>query len=196
MKKGTISLTILLLLPLLLSAQSREVMDAYHLNQAIIGKDVELVKKLIKEGGNVNVQYNGRNALHTACNEDSYEMAELIIGAGADVNRLSEKGEGRTPLQFVVGDFTQDLAQLVELLLHSGADPNLSLNSDQLPLFVAINRGHVESVKVLLANGASTDLKNTMDQTALDYVNYLMERGASDAKTKADLQSIKSILSK
>jgi ankyrin repeat protein len=193
-RQRTISLTFLLLVPALLHAQPKEVIDAYHLNQAIVKKDVDKLKELISEGCDVNYQYNGRNALHTACDNNSVEMAALIMEAGADPNSISEEGQGRTPLQYAAGDMMEDLPELIELLLSNGADPDLSLNPDQAPLFVAINRAHVGSVRVLLAYGASTQLNNSMGQTPLDHVDYLIERGVSDAKTQADLKAIKALL--
>lgn len=194
MKIEIISFFVLLLLNTAMNAQPKEVVDAYNLNQAIVGKDTEKLKKLLREGADVNYQYNGRNALHTACNEDSPEMAAMIIEAGAQLNAISEDGQGRTPLQFVTGDVMRDQPELVQLLLKNGADPNLSLNPDQRPLFVAIRNNHPESVKVLLENGARTDLKNSMDQTPLIYVNYLLDRGVSDAASKAGWQKIKVLL--
>ena len=198
MKMNTaLSLFLLLLVSATLQAQPKEVMDAYNLNQAIVGKDIVKVKKLIQEGNDVNYQYNGRNALHTACDKDLPEMVELLLKAGADVNSFSEEGIGLTPLQFVTGDFMQDDSpELVELLLKSGADPNLTKEIDQHPLFEAIKSAHVESVKLLLAHGASTDLKNSMDQTPIDHVDYLINRGVTDPKTKVDWQKIKVLLSK
>jgi hypothetical protein len=35
-----------------------------------------------------------------------------------------------------------------------------------------------------------------MDQTPLDYVNFLLERGASDAASKSGWQKIKDLLNK
>ena len=60
-----------------------------------MSKDVDQLKKLIKAGNDVNYQYNGRNALHTACDKDSPEMAAMVIAAGAEVNSFSEEGTGR-----------------------------------------------------------------------------------------------------
>lgn len=190
-------LFLLLLVPVLLLAQPQEVMDAYSLNQAIAGKDIDKLKSLIKDGSDVNFQYNGRNALHTACDKDSPEMVELILEAGADVNSFSEEGTGRTPLQFVVGDFMQDDSpELVEILLKGGADPNLTNNADIAPVFETIKNTHVESLKLLLEHGASTDIKNSMDHSPLEHVNYLIERGITDPKKQTDWQKIKATLSK
>jgi len=192
-----LSLILLLFFPVLLHAQPKEVMDAYYLNQAIVREDLDQVKKLIKEGNDVDYQYNGRNALHTACDKDSPVMVELILNAGADVNSISEEGIGRTPLQIVLGDVMQDDSpQLVELLLKGGADPNLTKEIDQHPLFEAIRSAHVESLKLLLEHGANTDTKNSSDRVPLEHVNFLIDRGVTDAKMQVDWQKIKVILSK
>lgn len=192
-----LSFILLLFVPALIFAQPKEVIDAYNLNQAIVGKDIDKLKSLIKDGSDVNYQYNGRNALHTACDEDSPEMVELILDAGADVNSFSEEGIGRSPLQFVVGDFMQDDSpELVEILLKGGADPNLTNNADIAPVFETIKNAHVESLKLLLEHGANTDIKNSMDYTPLEHVNYLIGRGNSDPKKLTDWQKIKATLNR
>lgn len=195
MKTTKILSLLLMLIPALLLAQPKEVIDAYNLNQAIVKKDVDQVKNLIEEGNDVNYQYNGRNALHTACDKDQEEIAALLIAAGADVNSLSEEGSGRTALQFVTGDFMNDQPGLADLLLKNGADPNLSLNPDQVPLFDAITNAHVGIVKVLLEHKAGTSIKNSMELTPFEYVNYLIDRGVTDTEKKSDLEEIKSLLS-
>lgn len=193
--KTRVILSFLLLFPALLLAQPKEVIDAYNLNQAIVGKKMDELKKLIQEGNDVNYQYNGRNALHTACDKGYTEMASVIIEAGADANVYSEEGAGRTPLQFAVSDPMQDFPELAELLLKRGANPDLALNPDQKPLFEAIKEAHAGSVKVLLEHGASTDVKNSMDHTPLDHVNYLMNRGVTDPETQENWQKIQVLLS-
>jgi len=184
----------MLLLPGLLIAQPKEVIDAYNLSQAIVKKDGEKLKQLIQEGKDVNYQYNGRAALHTACDKGFTGMAALVIEAGADLDAYSEEGSGRTPLQFVTGDPMEDYSELTALLLTSGADPDRTLDPSQAPLFDAINHSHAASVELLLEHGASTEIKNSMNHSPLDYVNYLMDRGVTDAAVKAKLQNIKTLL--
>ena len=195
MKARASSLFIILLFPAILLAQPQEVIDAYHLNSAIQSRNVEQVKENIKSKSNVNFQYNGRNALHTACNVGSLEIAKLLIDAGAEVNSISEEGVGRTALQMVTGRFDPaNVPELVELLLQSGADPELARNIDQLPVFEAIDQGHVEALKSLLAHGASSDIRNSAGQNPLEYTDYLLTRGVSDEGTKLKLQAIKDLL--
>lgn len=195
MKARASSLGIIFLFPVILLAQPQEVIDAYHLNSAIQSRNVEQVKENIKSKSNVNFQYNGRNALHTACNVGSLEIAKLLIEAGAEVNSISEEGIGRTALQMVAGRFDpEDVPELVELLLQSGADPELARNIDQLPVFEAIEQGHVEALKSLLEHGASMDIRNSSGQGPVEYVDYLLTRGVSEEEMKFKLQAIKELL--
>lgn len=195
MKARTSSFSLLLLFPALLLAQPQEVIDAYELNSAIQSENVEKVKESIKSKTNVNYQFNGRNALHTACNKGNPEIASLILEAGVEINSISENGAGRTALQMVCGRVnSENVPELVELLLKHGADPDLTRDMDQYPLFESINRGHAEAVQLLLAHEASTSIRNTMDQGPLEYADFLLDRGVSDDGHKENLKKIQSIL--
>ncbi|KFW79132.1 Putative ankyrin repeat domain-containing protein 31, partial [Manacus vitellinus] len=88
--------------PLTLSAiHRRNVYGENLLHRAVTHQDVDLVRKIIKAGGNVNAQeYSGLTALHIASVEGFYGIANLLLKAGADVN-AAEK-EQITPLQDAV----------------------------------------------------------------------------------------------
>jgi len=188
-------LCLVLLVPAALLAQPQEVIDAYELNSAIQNGNVEKVKELIQNKSNVNFQYNGRNALHTACNKGNPEIAKLILDAGAEVNSISENDAGRTALQMVAGRMDpSNVPELIELLLQNGADPDLAKNIDQYPVFETINRGHVEALKLLLQHGASRDIKNSMGQGPLEYAEYLLNRGISDESMKKRLETMQKVL--
>ncbi|NXA08543.1 ANR11 protein, partial [Sapayoa aenigma] len=71
------------------------------LHRAVTHQDVDLVRKIIKAGGNVNAQdYAGSTALHIASVEGFYKIASLLLKAGADVNAAQK--EQVTPLQDAV----------------------------------------------------------------------------------------------
>ncbi|NXJ99966.1 ANR11 protein, partial [Corythaixoides concolor] len=88
--------------PLLLSTINRR--NSYGeilLHKAVHHQDLDLVRNIIKAGGNVNVQdYAGWTALHTASVEGFYEIANELLKAGADAN--SRGNEQITPLQDAV----------------------------------------------------------------------------------------------
>ncbi|KFM08222.1 Putative ankyrin repeat domain-containing protein 31, partial [Aptenodytes forsteri] len=71
------------------------------LHRAVAHQDVDLVRNIIKAGGNVNVQdYAGWTALHKASVEGFYGIANELLKAGADVN--ARGNEQITPLQDAV----------------------------------------------------------------------------------------------
>ncbi|KAM9250398.1 LOW QUALITY PROTEIN: ankyrin repeat domain-containing protein 31 [Cariama cristata] len=91
------------------------------LHRAVAHQDVDLVRNIIKAGGNVNVQdYAGWTALHTASVEGFYGIANELLKARADVNARGI--EQITPLQDAVKEGHYEMA---ELLLWYGADPLL-----------------------------------------------------------------------
>ncbi|NXC66525.1 ANR11 protein, partial [Anhinga anhinga] len=71
------------------------------LHRAVAHQDIDLVRNIIKAGGNVNVQdYAGWTALHRASVEGFYGIANELLKAGADVNARGK--EQITPLQDAV----------------------------------------------------------------------------------------------
>ncbi|KFV20012.1 Putative ankyrin repeat domain-containing protein 31, partial [Tauraco erythrolophus] len=88
--------------PVLLSTINRR--NAYGetlLHKAVDHQDLDLVRNIIKAGGNVNVQdHAGWTALHAASLEGFYEIANELLKAGADVNARGD--EQITPLQDAV----------------------------------------------------------------------------------------------
>ncbi|XP_010282262.1 PREDICTED: putative ankyrin repeat domain-containing protein 31, partial [Phaethon lepturus] len=91
------------------------------LHRAVDHQDLDLIRNIIKAGGNVNVKdYAGWTALHIASVEGFYGIANELLKAGADVN--ARGNEQVTPLQDAVKEGHYELA---ELLLWYGADPFL-----------------------------------------------------------------------
>ncbi len=93
-----------------------------------------------------------------------YGMAEILLGAGANVNAHSEYGMGWTQLHHAahIGD-----EKLAEFLLGHGADPNLRDGSGHTPLHIAAERGHLPVPRLLLAAGADVSGRDEDRRTAL-----------------------------
>ena len=86
--------------------------------------NVELVKQLVKNGANVNIQNReGATPLHMAA---SGGQVEILPNAGA----------------------------IVEILLKAGADVNIQDTDGDTPLHYAAYKGHTEAVEALLNAGA------------------------------------------
>src|SRR4051794_19255780 len=90
-----------------------------RLIQAVKDKDTEAVRRLLKQGVDVNVpQGDGATALHWAARLDDLAIADLLIRNKAKVNAAND--DGATPLHLAC---TNRNASMVERLLAAGADP-------------------------------------------------------------------------
>lgn len=171
-------------------AQPPEVIAVHNLLQAVERGDMEKVKALIDGGTDVNGQFNGRNALHTACRQDSSEMVELLISKGADVNAKAEDGKGRTALQIAVGN-RKGAGAIVPVLIKHRVDVNDRGPSGNTALHEAVgkygNRKYsIDIVKLMLSKGADVNAADGGNTPLLDailhqrpvMVKLLLEHGA------------------
>src|SRR5687767_13949540 len=153
-------------------------------------KDAAAVRKLIKEGGDVNAaQGDGMTALHYAALSGDAELAQMLLYAGANVGAKTRIG-GYTPLHLAaqVGN-----ANVIAPLVASGAPVSSLTATGATPLMHAAHSGNADAVRMLIENGADPNAKETANgQTALmfaaasdrlDVVKLLIARGADIAAT-------------
>ena len=97
------------------------------------------------------IQQGGNTPLMFAVRAGDLASAEMLVAAGADVNIESAYGISATALAA-----HSNHANLVELLLASGADPNAS-EGGYTALHAAILRGNERAVRALLVHGADAN---------------------------------------
>ena len=170
-----------------------------NLFQAVAEGNINVIKKLLKEGVDVNTQYDNKwTALMLASRYSNsisnIETVKLLLENGADPNLQNVVGE--TPLVYAsLYSGKSSNIETVKLLLENGADPNLQ-NNKWTPLIVASlfsnDTSSLETVKLLLENGADPNLKSNIGKTALMFaskhsnetssletVQLLLENGAN-----------------
>ena len=85
--------------------------------EAVKSNEIEEVKKLIKEGADVNVvDKNGATALHKASYWDHSEIVKMLIEAGANVNVVNKYGITALHLASLLGH-----SEIVKILKEAGA---------------------------------------------------------------------------
>jgi uncharacterized protein len=157
-----------------------------RLVEAARNQDRDAITALLREHVDVNSpQGDGATALHWAAYWDDLLAADLLIGAGANVNAINELGV--TPLALAPS------AAVVTRLLVAGANPNIVTATGESPLMAAARAGSVDIVKALLEHGADVNAaEKVRGQTALmwavsqrhpDVVRILLEHGA-DVRTR------------
>ena len=107
------------------------------LQVAVINEDLKILKLLLLSNLNLDIEdAEGLLAIHTAA-QTSVAVTKVLLDAGQDVN-LPIARKGYTPLQCAV---KKGLADVVELLLESGADPGID---DQIFGFTALHMAVAE----------------------------------------------------
>ena len=130
----------------------------------ILGGKIDEVKKLIKEGVNVNEKFDWGatgdiTAMVFAVMLGRMEICNVLIDAGADVNI---KTSGGLTLLHHGALSSGDYKDVVELLIAKGLDVNAKCTSygeskDATPLHAAAGKGNVAVVEVLIKNGAEVN---------------------------------------
>jgi ankyrin repeat protein len=157
---------------------------------AAMAKDAAAVKKLLKEGSDVNgAQGDGMTALHWAAINGDAELAQMLLFAGANVGAKTRIG-GYTPLHLAaqIGN-----SAVIAPLVAAGAQVGMLTATGATALMQAAHSGSADSVRILLENGADPNVKETANgQTALmfaaasdriDVVKLLLARGADIGAT-------------
>ena len=147
-----------------------------------------IVKQLINCGANINAVTNDDKLtpLMLACKNKNVSVVNCLLQNGANVALTSDNGW--TALHFVVDEFN-DSSEILRSLLNYGADVNARSIHNETPLMVASRSRDVETVTLLIEQGAYVDLQDEKDNTALhnavsrkseEIVGTLLNAGASN----------------
>lgn len=93
------------------------------------------------------------------------DAARALIEAGADVSARSNNSFWVLPLHSAASG---GHAEIVELLLAAGAEPDPRQRHGWTPLHAAVQNGDLRSLEALLAAGADPELRNDDGRSALD----------------------------
>lgn len=111
-------------------------MGRSDLHNAVIDKNSKLVRSLI-DSGNCNVNQadkDGRTPLHSAAQEGTIEIAELLLEANTIVD--AQDAHGNTPLFNAVFN-SRGKGEMIALLRRYGADPHKANHHGQTPYKLA-----------------------------------------------------------
>lgn len=156
---------------------------------------VEIVNLLLAQPGiNVNQRNyeNGPTAILVAASEGNLQIAQALIGAGADVDMQDKKG--CTALMVAAAN---DHVAVAQLLINVGANINLTDNERHTALIFACRNNHVNTVEVIVSNPkcdpnfmdeeGKTALISAVDNNNLEVTQLLIQYGQNlnlDKKAK------------
>ena len=137
---------------------------------AIAFDNLELVKFLLKRNSNPNVKVDdGYTCILSAIESESDESIKIVtelIKAGADIHAIGINGW--TPLHMAAA---RGQVEKAILLISAGADidKRKEIDASETPLMEAAYMGHPSTVRLLLAHGADSSMRDTINnQTPLE----------------------------
>ncbi|MCK4817176.1 ankyrin repeat domain-containing protein, partial [bacterium] len=147
--------------------------------------DVEKFIFLLQRGANVNAKsIQGWTPLTVASQNGHWKIVKILLDQGAAVN--VQDNRGYSPLMNAAHN---GHAAIAELLLEWGVEVDLkNKNNGGTALYFAAQQGNLDSVELLLKNGAGVNLQSYDKGTALhvaaqlghnNVVKLLLENGAS-----------------
>ena len=130
---------------------------------AIRARSSQLVALLLNEGANPNAAIKHTTALYIACEQEHFEIASMLIDAGADTIP-----ESCSPL---LTSCEHSYIDIVELLLENGADSNWSSSTGHI-LDIAHSTKNYEVVRLLLEYGAEPSVLTGVGLKAMCELGY------------------------
>ncbi len=112
---------------------------------------LSLVKLLLDKGANPNIASNNKlkvAPIHSACAVSRFDITELLIKHGADLNAIQMQGV--TPLHSAAHNGQTKLAKL---LIEDGADINPKMDNGQTPLSMANEKNFAETAELIKRHG-------------------------------------------
>ncbi|MEM3964467.1 MAG: ankyrin repeat domain-containing protein [Thermofilaceae archaeon] len=140
------------------------------LHEAARKGDLQLVKKLVVKGADVNAKdLSGWTPLHYAAKEGHLEIVQFLVEKGASVN--AEDISGWTPLHEAAYCGHLEIARFLAM---RGANVNARENIDKAtPLHYAVKMGHLEVARLLIEKGANVNARNNNSETPLHIATHL-----------------------
>lgn len=117
----------------------------------------KLVKRLVQSGANVNaINESGRTPLFTAIYQNNTEIALYLLENGATCTETNEMLKSNfTLLHYACfqGNYT-----LAKALLERNCDPNAMSSSCESAIYIAVTKGYLDIVSLLVAYNADVNM--------------------------------------
>jgi ankyrin repeat protein len=117
---------------------------------------------------------NDENALMLAAINNEFDVAQLLVQKGADVNK-----QGWTPLHYAS---SKGHIQMMRLLMENDAYLDAESPNGTTPLMMAAHYGTPSAVKLLLEEGADPRIKNKLGINAMEFANHSLHPHAQDSR--------------
>ncbi|KAJ3093545.1 Ankyrin repeat and SOCS box protein 3 [Physocladia obscura] len=147
---------------------------------------LEILKLLLDKNAKCNTDLVGSPA-HVAAEFNQVNVLKFLMEYGIDIHKLIPKTEFSLFQTAVVNNATDSVRFLLENGASSGADVNGISNDSRTPIYMAVQQGSLDVIKVLAENGANIDFMAKDGTTVLgmavkkkrpEVVKIILEYGA------------------
>lgn len=164
--------------------------------QAILNKNVDIAKRLVKSGASFDDQgLNPFNPLNYAIVTGNKEIANLLIDSGANINYNS-----KTRINPLALAIKSSQRELTNKLLSLNCDVNNGDDYTYSPLFAAVGNQDVDLTKRLIKMGADVNRKDERRKSALhvalspaykylDVQMYMFEKKVDIKRAKLEIKN-------
>ena len=132
------------------------------LNEASRLGVLDLVKKMVDSGVDVNKKAMDEVNIVTASRKGYLDVVEYLILNGANLNKKNADGETA-----LISAFRWKHFDILNMLIEKGADVNQQDNRGETVLMMASQTGHLEMIGKLIENGADVNIKSAFGGTAM-----------------------------
>ncbi|XP_067020794.1 uncharacterized protein [Acropora muricata] len=132
------------------------------LRSAIHGNNANVVKVLLANKSDPIVDLQGNTVLHSSTSEGLFNISQLLIDSGCNVNGRNNSGE--TSLHSAVRGKNVAVAKL---LLRNNADANIQDDKGNTPLHVSTREGLCDISQLLVGSGCEINVRNNSGETSL-----------------------------
>lgn len=161
--------------PNILDKSFRATSDRTVLYRAIFDDSIDVLKLLLSHNKSVLKLPQNQLLLHFACQNRQVEAVKVLIANGCDVNLADTSGD--TPLHYsadcfrnCVFDREGRLVEIVKQLIEAGADVNRKNEGGETPLHIAVWKGRIDMIDILLSNKADINAREKYEKTPLHYL--------------------------
>lgn len=141
--------------------------------EAIMNNDCKYIIKYLESGNKLDyVDQRGESYLHKAARNDNFEVVDLLIRYGLDVNKKNNFHD--TPLHLAV-QFNN--LSIVDRLIFKGANVNCKNKKMITPLHIASKNGQIEIINLLIANQAKI---SASDENGVKPIHYATQSGKEE----------------
>ncbi|MFC1842608.1 ankyrin repeat domain-containing protein [Candidatus Dependentiae bacterium] len=126
------------------------------------------------------VDEKGETALHKAAKKNRITIANMLVSAGADINKQDR--DGQAPLHVAA---EQGYFEIVELLVKGEAKLELKNNKGNTPLHEAVRENRKKVVEFLIKKGANLKTENKKARAPIDDAKYKVKELIEKSYRKA-----------